>query len=227
MLVGTQQRKKRNSTKVNLLISTTFHAVIVGALLYLAAREGWLGKKVQNTIQVTFEKKEVKKEPEKPKEPPKAKVEEQKPPEPKTEQLAKLTVPKETIPPPSSAAPTVAPPAADAASFVFEGGHDVISTTNRAEIYKTLIQNALQFNWDRPKDVDDHTNVAEVEIAVDKNGNITDPVWKKHSGQKNWDETVIQAVHATQKVTERPPSNFPPRVVVRFDVAEAVPMSHQ
>ena len=70
MLPQTQVRKKKNSSKVNLTISFVFHAVLVGALLYFAAREGLLGKKIQK-ISVTMQKE---KQPEKPKEPEKPKV---------------------------------------------------------------------------------------------------------------------------------------------------------
>ncbi len=45
MLPHTQARKKRNSSKVNLLISFTFHALIVAVGLYFAARGGLLGNK--------------------------------------------------------------------------------------------------------------------------------------------------------------------------------------
>ena len=38
------------------------------------------------------------------------------------------------------------------------------------QLYKGLLESSLRFNWDRPKDMDDHTNVAEVEVAVDKTG---------------------------------------------------------
>jgi len=218
MLVGTQQRKKRNSTKVNLLISTTFHGILVGLLLYLAAREGWLGKKAEKFITVSIEKKE--KPPEKPKELPKPKEDAPKPVEPKTD-VAKIT-PKYTPPPEavSTAPATVAPPAAEQQDFVFEGGKEVITANDPKELYKSMMQRVFLYHWSRPTDVDDHSNIAEVEITVDKKGNVTDPVWKKHSGQPNWDQTVDLAIRNTPKITEPPPSNFPPRVVIRFDVAE-------
>ena len=69
MLPQTQPRKKRNSSKVNLLISFIFHALIVSVMVYLAARQGLLGKQLQK-ISI-----EMIKPPEKPKEPEKPKVE--------------------------------------------------------------------------------------------------------------------------------------------------------
>jgi len=63
MIPNTQPRKVKNSSKVNLLISFIFHAVLVLALLYFAAREGLLGKKLEKiSVQMVKEKP-----PEKPK----------------------------------------------------------------------------------------------------------------------------------------------------------------
>ena len=221
MLVGTQQRKQRNSTKVNLVISAVFHTVIVVSLLYFAAREGLLGKQIK-TISLEMVRKEPEKPkvPDKPKEPPKTAVEEVKTIQPKITEVAKIeTAPKLTAPPPSSLAPAaVAPPPADIPSFEFEGGKPVLTSSDPVKLYKGLIENALQLNWDRPRDMDSQTNVAEVEVTVDKTGVITGSSWKKKSGQTKWDESVQLAIASTKKITTPPPSNFPSRVLVRFHV---------
>jgi hypothetical protein len=226
MLVGTQKRKKRNSTKVNLLLSAVFHGLIVGALLYFAAREGLLGKQIKKiAVEMVKEKP---KEPAKPKEPEKPKVDVAKVDVPKMAEVAKIEPPKEIAPPPSSssaAPPAVAPPVADLPAFEFEGGKTVVTSSDPVRLYKGLLESSLRFNWERPKEVDDHTNVAEVEVAVDQAGEITDPVWKKTSGQKQWDESVRLAIASTKKVSRPPPTNFPPRVVVRFDVEALVPVA--
>ena len=47
MIPQSQPKKKKNSSKVNLIISAVFHGLIVLALIYFAAREGYLGKKAQ------------------------------------------------------------------------------------------------------------------------------------------------------------------------------------
>ena len=73
MLPHTQARKKRNSSKVNLLISFIFHATLVLTLLYFAARQGLLGKQIQKiSVELVNQEKptEKPKEPEKPKEEP-------------------------------------------------------------------------------------------------------------------------------------------------------------
>ncbi len=224
MLVGTQQRKKRNSTKVNLVFSLLFHGLIVGALLFFAAREGLLGRQIKK-IAVEMVKE---KPPEKPKVPEKPKETVPKVEVPlKVAAAAKIEPPKETAPPSvvSAAPPAVAPPAAELPSFEFEGGRPVVTSSDPVKLYKGLLESSLRFNWERPKDMDDHTNVAEVEVAVDKAGVITSPVWKKTSGQKQWDESVRQAIASTQRMSRPPPSNFPPRVVVRFDVEALVPVA--
>ena len=142
--------------------------------------------------------------------------------------VPKIEPPKEVAPPPSSsvapAPAAVAPPPADLPSFTFEGGKTVESSSDPAQIYKGLIESTLRFNWERPRDIDDHTNVAEVEISVDKDGDIGDPVWKKGSGQKQWDESVRVALASTKKINRPPPTNFPARVIVRFDVQAMAPV---
>jgi len=70
MIPQSQPKQKKNSSKVNLIISAVFHGILVGVLFYFAAKEGLLGKKVQKiAVEMVKEKKP---EPEKPKpEPPK------------------------------------------------------------------------------------------------------------------------------------------------------------
>jgi outer membrane biosynthesis protein TonB len=227
MLPGTEKRKPRNSSKVNLLISLAFHSLIVLSVFYFAAREGWLGKPLQ-TIAVDM----VKEKPaEKPKEPVKPKADE--PPKVEPPKLAEATkpaeLPKMTQAPPPAAAmtapPAIAPPAAEAASFEFEGGKVVETSSDPVELFKGLLQSALQSSWARPEDLDDQSLVAEVEVAVDSTGHIADPVWKKSSGQKRWDDSVRQAIAKTRSVSRAPPPNFPSRVVVRFDVVASEPVA--
>jgi len=225
MLPGTEKRKPRNSNKVNLVLSLTFHTLIVIAVFYFAAREGLLGNKL-HTIAINMEQQEKKPEPKpqvKPREPEPAKEPEAKPVEEHKIETAKNT----PAPPPPSAPvntePDVAPPPSEAPVFYFGGGAHVDSGTP-VQVYKGLLQHALEFNWDRPRDMDEQTNAAEVEIAVSKSGEITSPVLKKTSGQKKWDESVLAAIASTRNMKSPPPSNFPPRVVVRFYVEAQTPI---
>src|SRR5262245_58882122 len=109
-------RKTRNSSRINLIISVVFHSALVVAIVYFAAREGMLGKKLKQ-LAVTMVK-------EKPPEPPKPKPPEPKPEPPKTEDAPKPAIPPpvETVaapPPPMSTAPAVAPAAVTLPSFNF------------------------------------------------------------------------------------------------------------
>jgi len=52
MIPQSQPRRQRNSSKVNLLISFAFHAVLVIVLLYFAARSGMLGMHVGKPLWV-------------------------------------------------------------------------------------------------------------------------------------------------------------------------------
>lgn len=224
MLVATGKRKKRNSPKVNLVISAVFHGLILGALLYFAAREGLLGKKIKS-IAVEMVKE---KPPEKPKEiekPKVARVDLPKVEAPKVPQVAKTEAPKESAPPPASVAPAVAPPPAELPAFAFEGGKTVVTSSDPVQLYKGLLESTLQYNWERPKDIDDHTFLAEVEVSVDSAGEISGPVWKKSSGHKEWDDSVRLAIAGTARVSRPPPKNFPARVVVRFDVQPMAPVA--
>ncbi len=227
MLPGTEKRKPRNSSKVNLLISLTFHSILVLCVFYFAARQGWVGDTLKH-IAVNMVKE---KPPEKPKEPVKPKQDE--PPKVEPPKLAEAPkpaeLPKMTQAPPPAAAMTapaaVAPPAAEAASFVFEGGKVVEESSDPVELYKGSLQSALQSSWARPQDLDDQLLVTEMEVAVDSTGRIADPVLKKSSGQKRWDDSVRQAIAKARSVGRAPPPNFPSRVVVRFDVVASEPVA--
>jgi hypothetical protein len=220
MLPQTQKRKPRNSSKVNLLISLAFHTMILVALLYFAARQGLLGKAIKK-IAVEMVKE---KPPEKPKEPEKPKVEPPKVEPPKV--AIKTEVPREVAPPPPTVAvpaapPTVAPAAVDVPSFAFEGGKPVESSSDPVQLYKGLVEYTLRSKWNRPEDIDDGSFVAEIEVAIDRSGQIHDPVWKKSSNNKRWDDSVRKVFEVASSVNRAPPTNFPQRVVVRFDVVES------
>ena len=221
MVPQAPKRKPRNSSKVNLVISLAFHGVIAAVAIYFAAREGLLGKQFKK-IAVEMVKE---KPPEKPKEPEKPKQELPKPVEP-PKTVQKIETPREVVqtpPPPAAVAtapPAAAPPPVDVPSFAFEGGKTVETTSDPVQLYKGLLEYSLRSRWDRPEDSDDVNFVAEVEVAVDRSGQISDPVWKKSSGNKKWDDSVRQAIALTTSMSRPPPPNFPARVLVRFDVAE-------
>ena len=189
------------------MISFAFHALLVILLLYFAARSGLLGKQIQK-ITVTMEKD---KPPVKPPEPPKVE-----PPKvvepPKIVEAPKVQAPSVVTP------PVVAPPTAELPSFDFDGGKLVQSSSDPVQLYKGLLEYALRSKWNRPDNLADDAFVAEIEVTVDRTGKISSPKWQKSSGNTVWDDSVRQAIAGTTSMTRPPPTNFPPRVTVRFDV---------
>jgi hypothetical protein len=97
----------------------------------------------------------------------------------------------------------------DVPSFVFEGGKAVESTSDPVQIYKSLVEYSLRSRWDRPEDIEDHDFVAEVEVAVDSSGQIDNPLWKKSSGNKRWDDSVRRALANAKRMDRPPPPHFP------------------
>jgi hypothetical protein len=211
----TQPRKPRNSSKVNLAISVTFHTLLITSLVYFAARQGYLGKQIQK-ISVEMVKEKT---PEKPKEPEKPKA------EPSKVEMPKVETPKmvEAAPPPASVAtvtapPAVAPPSAELPTFEFEGGKAVETSSDAVQVYKGFLEYAFRSKWNRPDNLADDNYVAEVDIAVSRAGDISDPIWRKNSGDPKWDESVRKVFAAVSRLDHAPPTNFPPRVTIRFDV---------
>jgi len=170
------------------------------------------------------------KPPEKPKEPEKPKTEPPKVEPPKVEPPKVAVAPKveapraeaSPTPPPSSIAapPPVAPPAVDVPSFVFEGGKAVETSSDPVHLYKGFVEYELRSKWNRPVDIADNNFVAEVEVSIDRSGRVSKPDWKKLSGNERWDASVRGALASTASVSRQPPTNFPPRILVRFDVQE-------
>jgi hypothetical protein len=209
-----------------LLISFIFHALIVVVGFYFAARGGLLGKQLKK-IAVEMVKE---KPPEKPKEPEKPKVEPPKVEIPK--ELPKVEIPKvveapRNVAPPVSAPPAIAPPATDLPAFNFEGGKAVESASSPIDVYKGLVQYAFTAKWNKPEDIVDDKFVAEVQVSISPDGRISNPQWLKKSGDTRWDNSVRQALAAVTSMDHAPPTNFPPRVIIRFDVAEQTESAFQ
>jgi periplasmic protein TonB len=215
MIPQTQPRKKKNSSKVNLAISFAFHAVLVGMLIYFAAREGFLGKKIQKiSVQMIKEKP-----PEKPKEPPK--VESTKIEPPKVVEMPKVVEPpKQQVAPPSVAPPVVAPANTELPSFEFGGGKTVDTESDPVQLYKGYVEYALRQRWNRPENENDDTFVVEVAVSINRRGEISDPDFLKDSGDAKWDDSIRQVFQSVKQIDRSPPTNFPPRVTIRFDVQE-------
>jgi len=216
MLPQSQARKKRNSSKVNLMISFVLHALVVAVALYFAARQGLLGKQLKK-ISIEMVKEKL---PEKPKEPEKPKTEEPPKAEPSRVETAKAAEAPKVTASPVAAPPSVAPPSAEMPSFEFEGGKAVETSSDPVHLYRSYMEYTLRSKWNRPDNIADDNYVAEVEVSVDRAGQISKPEWKKGSGDKQWDDSVKQVFKVANNMDRPPPTNFPSRVTVRFDVQE-------
>lgn len=78
----------------------------------------------------------------------------------------------------------------------------------------------MRAKWARPLDIEDDSFVAEVEVSVGGEGQISQAEWKKSSGNARWDASVRSAIDAARNLDRRPPAHFPSRVLVRFDVQD-------
>jgi TonB family protein len=211
--------RKANSSKVNLTISLIFHSLLVVVVVFFAAREGMLGKKLKE-ITVTMAPKEKKPEPPKEK-PPEPKLEPPKPVE--TPKVAAIAPPPPVQnvapPPPAQETPIAAPAAVNLPAMDFsDGAKDVQSVSDPSVIYKGLVEHALRSHWNRPEDIADDKYVAEVELSVDAQGNVTGSRWVKGTGDQRWDNSVKAAIAATKVISRAPPKGFPASFLTRFDV---------
>lgn len=215
-------RPRSQATRINLVVSLLFHAGVITALVFLAAREGYLGKQLK-TIAVTMAPKEKPPEPEKLKEEPK-------PADPVEPKPAPVETPTPTpaapapppVAPPAAAtvsAPPAAPPPVGLPAFSFaDGAKAVDSTADPIQLYRGFVEFSLRSKWMRPEGLADSDFVAEVEVTVDAQGQVTDATWKKESGHAAWDRSVRDAVARTKALSRPPPKGFPERFLVRFDV---------
>jgi len=209
------QRRKRNSSKINLTISAVFHSILIFTVFYFAAREGMLGKKLKQ-LTVTMVPKEKKPEP------PKEKPLEPKVQQPKAVEEAKVAAPPkvEAAPPPAAeTGPAVAPAATSLPAFQFDDGAKEVRTLNDPNaIYAALVEHALKSHWNRPEDMQDENFIVEVDLAVEANGKVKEAQWAKASGNSRWDNSVKAALAATPVISRPPPKGFPEKFRVRFDV---------
>lgn len=209
-------RRKKPSSKLNLILSFVFHSLLVLAVFYFAARQGVMGDKMKSLV-ATLEQPKPKEQPKPPKEEPKVET-----PKAIEQPKAVATTPPPAAPAPNTAPavdapPAVAPPTIDA-SFFADGAKTVVEVSDPKLIYKGAIERALRAKWERPDDIKDDEFAAEVELSIDPSGNVTSSRWVKGSGNARWDKTVKAAVSATRTVGSPPPAGFPSKFMARFDV---------
>jgi TonB C terminal len=215
-------QRKRTSTKVDLIVSLTIHALVFFFVFIFAAREGVLGTRLKEiTVAIVPEEKP----PPEPEKPPPPVVE---PPKEEPKIVENAPPPPISAPPPvqtaSAPAPVaVAPAPVVPADFNFnDGAKEVITGTNGAAlVFKSQVEYLLRSNWERPSDLEDDGYVAEVELSLDSGGHITNYVFKKKSGNPQWDDSVARAMAATKIISLPQPKGFNGKFLVRFDVLPA------
>lgn len=214
-------RPRKNSARINLIISVAVHALVVCLLFFFAAREGAFGNKLQEITAVIVPKEKPVEQPK----PPEPKVEPPKDETPKPQeqpQVAQQEAPKSEPTAVASVAPAVAPPSIGGDSFFSDGAKLVETSTNSAVVfYKNYVEYTLRSQWNRPEGIEDDTFVAEFDVSIDSSGKVKKYTWKKNSGNKLWDDSVLQAMQATKTISRQPPTNFPSSFIVRFDVLPA------
>ena len=212
---------KRNSARVNLVISVTMHALLIFGVFFFAAREGYLGRTLKEFTAVIVPKEKPPEQPKPP--PPPPPIEPPKEEQPKVVEQPKVAVAAPPSGPPSSeppAAPAVAPAAVIPADFAFgDGAKPVVTGTNAAvAYYQQFAEYTLRSNWVWPDDESDTNFVDEVEVKIDDTGAIKTYSMKKSSGNKKWDTSVLQAMASTKTIGRLPPKGFPMQFTVRFDM---------
>jgi len=212
--------RQRRASKTGLLISAAFHLITVGFLVWMAAREGLLGLPLKKiTVNLIREPAPVA--------PPALDKPGLAPPEIKPPSLPEPAPPPSppptreevSVPPTPSPPPMVAPAPVIMPSFAFDDGGKAVQTLNDAAgLYRSFVEFSLRARWNRPTGLADEHYVAEIEIAVDPTGRVTDPRWKRRSGDARWDASVLDALFQTRTLDRPPPPEFPSRMTLRFDV---------
>ena len=213
MIPQSKPKKKKNSSKVNLTISAIVHGVIIVGLIYFAARNGFLGKKLKEITVYKVEKENRRNR--------RRRRNSNRPrnkPGRWTSQGGRNTPTVGTAP---AAAPVVAPASSDVADFNFnDGAKAVNSESDPVQLYKGYIEYTLRSKWNRPENLPDDNYAVEVAISVDKQGNLSTPRWLRGSGDPHWDDSVKDVFKLVDRIDRRPPTNFPSQVIIRFDVQE-------
>jgi len=106
-----------------------------------------------------------------------------------------------------------------------DSGKTVQTEKDPAALYRSFVEFSLRARWNRPTDMADEHFVAEVELAVDSAGRISNPRWKRKTGNARWDASVMDAIAQTRKLDRPPPAGFPLRSTVRFDVVQSAELT--
>jgi hypothetical protein len=211
-----------------LLLSLLFHLAVIALLLWVAAREGWIVLPLR-TISVSLLLQPP------PAEPPPRKTPASEPPAKPFDSLSQPLQPSvspEPAPQPEKLPSAIpqhvfrqprlelpAPAPAELPAFAFGGAGTTAQTrSDPAALYRSYVEFSLRSRWNRPEDIADEHYVAEIEIAVDSAGRISNRGWKLKSGDVRWDASVMKVITQTRTLDRPPPPGFPAKLTIRFDV---------
>ncbi|MBI1839686.1 MAG: TonB C-terminal domain-containing protein [Verrucomicrobia bacterium] len=219
-----RRRRKDHTEKQNAVIAMVFHGILIGAIVLLAAHDGILGEKAKQFTAAIIAKEKPVEKPKPPPKPPAPKIEDKPKDQPKAPAPVKFAAaaapaPVNTAPQRVVAVEQEAPDASVKADFVFTDGATSVQTgSNPIEVYRGMVESALRSRWVRPDGTDDQTFVAEVEVALAADGQISAHQIRKASGNAKWDDSVKQVFSRVRSLGRPPPQGFPQKMMVRFDV---------
>ena len=220
-----QQRKRKDSTEnQNVAIAMVFHGLLIAAIVLLAAHEGILGEKAKQFTAAIIAKEKPVEKPKPPPKPPEPKIEDKPKELPKTPPPVKFATAAPAAPVNAPAPRTVAvdqeaPEASVKADFAFSDGATAVqASSNPVEVYRGMVESTLRSRWVRPDGIEDQTFVAEVEVALGADGQISTHQIRKTSGNSKWDDSVKQVFSRVRSLGRPPPQGFPQKMMVRFDV---------
>jgi TonB family protein len=205
------------------VISLLVHAGLLGLMAWFAAREGMLGEQAQHiTVRLVPAPEPEKAHP--PAVPPPLAA-------PASPALASPPPPVSQPLPAAAPAPAIAaaplpivaaPAPAEMPALAFsDGSPNLQMDTDPVAAYRGYVEFSLRSRWNRPAGLADDRFVAEVAVAVDAAGRLSDPRWHRRSGNDRWDASVMEAIAETSQLDRPPPARFPVRLTVRFDVVPA------
>jgi len=224
----TEYRRQSNRVPgIGIIVSVLLHSVVFGTLIFLAAREGMLGRELRK-MAVTLVPRPKQAEPkpaERPTVPAVPQIAPTQPPKadpvvqpPLAQERIEVKVTSPNLKPSLSPSRLTAPPPMTIPALEFGGANIVETASDPVVLYRGYVEYTFRANWIRPANVRDQTFVAEIEVTIDPSGAISATDWKKGSGNRPWDAAVREAVAKTKTIDRRPPEGFPDKMLVRFDV---------
>ncbi len=198
---------KKSFFKSSAFIVIVLHIIAVFAVVFFAAEEGVLGKKMKELTVVLVPKQKVEKV--EPKQEP-ARIESA--PAPVVNPVQNAAPPKAII----NDQPAIAPAANVLPAFNFDDGAKQVETINNPiDLYKSYIEYIIHENWKPPENLDE-SFLTRISIQLDKKGKIVDYKVESSIGDLIWQKSIDDVLKSIKQF-KAPPTNFPMIFEIRFD----------